>query len=511
MPTLSERAMALFGGYMLAYGTYGNEERNPEKNKIEIKGSAKTVRGNITIELWDKHISGTKPLGVIPIDADNNCRWGCIDVDIYDLDHEDIVRQLEKHKLPLLVCSTKSGGAHIFLFTTEPIPAKIMQAKLRDVSALLGFGGSEIFPKQANVQLDKGDLGNWLNMPYYDGDQSTRHGVNSKGMALTLVEFLDLADATKVEPDKLADLVKTSSTENKEDEFKDGPPCLQNMANKGFPDGSRNIALFALGIFAKKKWPSQWEGKIQAWNSKYFDPPLPSAEVADVQRSLKKKEYSYQCNDHPLAPHCNAGVCRGRRYGVGNRSRMPSIDGLAILDTEPPLYFLNIDETRIELVAADLLNMSRLQIQVLEQAKTILPSMKKFEWEAIAQELVEKAITIEAPSEVGRDGYFAELLEKFVTDGHASSDRDGLITGKPWHDEDKQRYWFRLSDLMAYLERNKFRELGRNQVTDRIRKLGGDAKGLKIKSKFVSSWWVPDSFDKIDQPVNTPKIKEDVI
>ena len=50
-----------------------------------------------------------------------------------------------------------------------------MQRRLTELSAALGFAGSEIFPKQTTILLDSGDTGNFLNMPYFSGAKSTRY------------------------------------------------------------------------------------------------------------------------------------------------------------------------------------------------------------------------------------------------------------------------------------------------------------------------------------------------
>ena len=50
--------------------------------------------------------------------------------------------------LPLIVCRSKSGGAHVFLFTKENIPASLMQSKLKEMAIILGYEGSEIFPNK---------------------------------------------------------------------------------------------------------------------------------------------------------------------------------------------------------------------------------------------------------------------------------------------------------------------------------------------------------------------------
>jgi hypothetical protein len=54
-----------------------------------------------------------------------------------------------------------------------------LQPKLVAIAALLGFAGSEVFPKQQKILVDRGDTGNFLNMPYFAGSRTTRYGYNN--------------------------------------------------------------------------------------------------------------------------------------------------------------------------------------------------------------------------------------------------------------------------------------------------------------------------------------------
>ena len=64
-------------------------------------------------------------------------------------------KKLEKIlKLPLVVCRSKSGGAHIFLFSTKFIEEKIMRDKLLEIRAILGFANAEVFPKQIELKSE---------------------------------------------------------------------------------------------------------------------------------------------------------------------------------------------------------------------------------------------------------------------------------------------------------------------------------------------------------------------
>ena len=50
------------------------------------------------------------------------------------------------------MCRSKSGGAHLFLFTEEPVTAEDLRNKLTQLAAVLGYGNCEIFPKQIKIK-----------------------------------------------------------------------------------------------------------------------------------------------------------------------------------------------------------------------------------------------------------------------------------------------------------------------------------------------------------------------
>ena len=52
-----------------------------------------------------------------------------------------------------------------------------MQDKLMEIKAVLGYGGSEVFPKQTELK-SQDDTGNFLNLPYFNFENSTRYAFN---------------------------------------------------------------------------------------------------------------------------------------------------------------------------------------------------------------------------------------------------------------------------------------------------------------------------------------------
>ena len=71
-----------------------------EKGKAVAKALIK--REEVTDKLWQEHVEGKEPaLGIIPINENNECRWGCIDIDVYNVDHLVLMRNIKGLSLPL--------------------------------------------------------------------------------------------------------------------------------------------------------------------------------------------------------------------------------------------------------------------------------------------------------------------------------------------------------------------------------------------------------------------------
>lgn len=515
MSKTAERMMALFAGYEDAHGTHGKTDKNDAKGgKLEIKKSARTLREPTTIALWEQHLSGERALGIIPIRKDSTSLWGCIDVDRYDINHGEVVKELKKRGLPLVVCTTKSGGAHAFLFLKYPEAAEDLRATLKNVAASMGWGDCEIFPKQNRILADKGDLGNWLNMPYLGGDESNRHGVRENGLAMTLDEFLTYAESKAVELHEVKftrPIVTEKKGQSESDiPFADGPPCLQHLSILGLPDGTRNKGLFAMGVYCKKKYGETWKDKLEDMNRQYVNPPLDSEEMMGIIKNLEKSEYNYSCRDTPLCNHCESTVCRTRKFGIGGSGQYPVVSGLSKLNSEPPIWFLDIDGDRIELSTDALQNYRSFQAACMEQLTIFFMPVKHDVWSQMIGEAMQNATIIEVPPEMSIKGHFMELLEAFITDRHKGERWEDIHQGRPYFDPETELHWFRLQDFMKLLERENFKVWGRNKVGKLLGDLG-TKKGKNIGGKFVNLFGVPDTLFTADPEAIIPDVPVDPI
>jgi len=496
-----DKFISIFAGLDCAYGTYRVETENEKGKSV---GKAVVVRQPPTKDLWQKHFDGVEPsLGIIPIRSDNTCVWGCIDIDQYPLDLEALVVKIKKLKLPLVSCRSKSGGAHCFAFTKDPVPAGEMQDYLTGCAALLGESGREIFPKQREILVSRGDTGNFLNLPYHHVDRTLRYAIKEDGSAASIEEFFEIYEANVQE--KLT-LPKPSKKE-KGPVF-DGPPCLQALCTQGFPEGGRNNGMFSLGLYLKKAFPEAWQDKLLEYNQKYFDPPLGIQELGIIQKQLEKKDYKYKCKDDPIKSFCNPSLCRQREHGIGGDGPgSPKLTSLSKYASEPPLWFLDVNGKRVELETESLFNQMFFQRACMERLNVLPPSLKKADWEMLINELLSEMVELEQITEASEDttitGRFKELVEEFTTHLQQGMDRDEILMGRVWTDEDNGLVYFRIKDLEAHLRRSNFGALSAPKMAQRLRDLGGNPSVISLKGRSARVWAVP-VFDAQDSPFDAP-------
>ena len=503
-----EKFMAIFDGLKEAYGYFKIENTGANG---KAKGKAGVLREPQTKKLWENHLSGEgSGLGIIPINEDNMCKWGCIDVDQYPLDHKMLVDKIRKLKLPLVVCRSKSGGAHCFLFSKEWVPAKDMQKSLQHMSAALGYGESEIFPKQIKLHLDRGDVGNFLNLPYYDHENGLRYAILDDGTSAELNEFIDLYEKYAQTPEEVVKLQIVDTGET--DLMKDGPPCLQILCKQRISEGGRNNGLFNIGVYLRKAYPDSYESEILRYNMEYLSPPLPLPEVNIVAKQLDRKDYAYKCSDAPINAHCNKELCRTRKFGIGAAVAGATIANLRKYNSTPPVWFMDVNGEPLELDTEALMSQPLFQKYCMEQLNFMPRSVAKQQWESRISTLMtemrdnESAI-IEVSQDASISGQFYDYLEEFCSHLQQAQDKEEILLRRPWTDEEEGVTYFRLKDFESYLKKNKFFEYKSHRIAQRLRDINGDSIVLKIKGRAVRVWKIP-AFDSTEVDLKTPSFSQ---
>ena len=440
----------LFTGLQRAHGCTYVDKKGADG--LKVKGKSFVKREPVVEQLWQNHLNGIEPsLGIIPINEDNKCRWGCIDVDKYDnLDHKNIVNKISGYGIPLSVCRSKSGGAHIFLFTTEFVPAKLMRDKLMSISAILGFGNAEVFPKQIELK-SQDDTGNFLNLPYFNCKNTTRYCFDDKGKAITIDVFLNAVKVSALTPKELQDL----KIQRPKSEYDDGPPCLQSLTKEKLDDG-RDRVMFQFRVYAKKKWPDSWADKLDEFNFKHFVNPFRHDEIAKFRKD--KKDYGYLCKDEPMCNHCDKQLCKTRKFGVGTQSMFPQLSDLQIVQLDPKIFRLNVDGERIELKAEELQEQRLFVRACMNQIHKFPAEIKRKDYKEMVTLLMSNPEIIEAPTGASKLEQLAEHLENYCTSRTAEgASKEDMESGNVWN-KDKYHHFIFSHFYHKFLHRHKWIE-----------------------------------------------------
>jgi hypothetical protein len=481
MATEIERMMALFAGLDRAYGLY--DESAPGEKK---KKGGHTISARVTGKLWANHLAGVRRLGIVPIRDDNSAVFGAVDIDDYTLDHKILAERLAP--FPVNITRSKSGGAHVWLFSSEPISAAVLRGWLTQLAVYLGYPGAEVFPKQSTL-ASKNDVGNWIHVPYFASERTGCYGIDHDGKALALLNWLDWVEGRRVAGERaLAEI-----TMEEVDLLQGAPPCLVALARNGIPEGMRNAALFAFGVFVKKAHDPGWEDVLAMINQRYFSPPLEFSEVADTIKSVGKKQYFYPCSKPPIVSVCNKEICRTVEHGIGGSIDDPGIqlESITKIDSLPPYYFVQVNGKRIEVPdSAMLLSQGAFRKLVFEALDMIPMMIKEAKWAQLINGLMQGATHITAPVDAGAYGQFYFHLVQFCVMKGQARDRDELLLGKPWADEDGV-VWFRSTDLIAYLDRHRFRAYTSHKIWALLREnLGAEHRFVNINGSGCNIWGV---------------------
>lgn len=501
--SLAARLLAAYVGSDAAYGetTVGRIGR---KGKAEANSFVR--RGKMTVQQVQDHIDGKQGIGAIPINSENMCMFGALDIDVYDLDHAGLQKKIQQLKLPLFHCRTKSGGAHLYLFLDNWYPASLVREYLTEMSIALGFSGCEIFPKQDSILVERGDLGNFINMPYFEAEQTTRYCFNRNAEAMELEEFLDAVEKGRVSRIELDALDLTGSKEH----FTDGPPCLRILVATGTVGDMRNNTLLQMGVYAKLKYPDTWEKVVEDYNRKFMSPNLEAKEVLGIIKQLQKKDYFYTCNIEPFCSVCDKDVCRTKKYGVGGDSESKAqVGGLTVILSQPRYYFMDVNGKRVELTVDELHNQSLWQKACLTQINFMPSTMKAHDWTSLVNKMLKQATFIEVSKELTLEGRFEDLLKSFCNGSAQAYDPAEMETGKPYHDSGRVK--FKIDGLVTFLK-NRAHPWAENRakIQEEIKRLN-NADEFSGRQRYKKSdgswgtlrvWWVPEFGEEdIDLPI----------
>ena len=502
----TKKFIQIFSGLDRAYGQTQSRSKN-DSGKLEAKSWI--VKEPLTEQKWLDHLEGKEPsLGIIPIRDDNTCTWGAIDIDTYDgFDHVKLIKTLIEKNLPLVVCKSKSGGAHVFLFVKESCTAKDMQIKLTEIAAWIGYGESEIFPKQ--IELNSKGTGNFLNLPYNHPEYPTRYALDDEGNALDNLDMFIKHYESKVVSNLGMVVIEKPVMEKSNDDFKNAPPCLITLASQGFAEGSRNQCMFQLGVYLRQRFPNQLEAKLDYYNSKYFSPPLPSREVLTVLKQVEDKKYFYRCEDPTFKSVCEKIKCQTMKFGIGN-SASNDITSLKKWVSDNPMYELTHNGKVIILSLDQLANHGEYRKACIAQANESPRPIAPAIWSDIVDGLLKnmgEGDYIMMPGEVTAKGQFLDQLKIFLENNGGAKDRQDVLQGMVY--EHEGFLFFKPQSFRDFLKMKRFTKMSDSHQYKIFSEFNGNTAKLRVGTKSEHVWKIPASIADFEYKVRDKDFTEE--
>lgn len=207
------------------------------RGRGDVRGSwnGSAIKEPVTRNHFGLHLAGSVPdswMGVYPHlgpGGDQQCSWGCIDIDGADfpfgdaLSHDDYDRKTPhwhdweamntlawelsealSYKNVYAYVERTRNGFHVWVFPDNPpyhlVSAATMRRALMAACQVCDYDPKEVYPKQETLQ--PGKIGNYARLPYYGtithGTPPDRYIINREGEPLTLQQFLDSVKRTPV-------------------------------------------------------------------------------------------------------------------------------------------------------------------------------------------------------------------------------------------------------------------------------------------------------------------------
>lgn len=488
------RFAQLFAGRTDVFGQYIVTEKRGDGKQ---KGRGNTKQEPLTEEVWEDHLAGRKMLGIVPIRLDGTVGWFAGDIDVYNIDHNNLISKIQSLEIPVVVCRSKSGGAHLYCFVNGTVKASVAIALMRYWLTRLGQPRAEVFPKQDEIK--EGAIGNWINLPYYGGDNTERFAYGLSGERLSLAEFEQLANAYSVSPEELIELEKgITAPKRQAGEFDDAPPCIEKMFTDKLVEGGRNNSLTHIGIYYLKSDQDNWRDRIVQANYRVFDDPLPLDEVNQIVRNVSKAKYEYLCKVEPMCSICDKETCLTRKWGVGPQQGIDfascEIDRIVKINADPPIFYVIINGQSVKMTTDQLLSPLKFRRRVYEITGNLIPPMKDRAHEARIQ--AARIEVEDAPPEVSAEGQIIEIFEDWC-ETHIPKSRsiDDVSRGNPYYDETENYIVFKGKDLIAAFKRSKKFNIADQEVWGALRQFGCQKANLRVSGKQTKVWVYP-----VDKP-----------
>lgn len=479
----------LFRGNTSCYGVHIPEsEVLPEGQKA--KGRSFIKSEELTLDVYADHLKGKQSIGVVPIDANNNVRFAAIDVDVYPLNPWRYCVVIQKYKLPLVPFKSKSGGLHLFCFFSEDIAAEKALSCLDIMRHLLLIPSDvEMFPKQRRLAA-KGK-GNFINLPLYQGEQTTRYAYQPNGEPMEFKQALkhcrDSRVTYKALMQRLSKLPLSSA-----------PPCLQALYinnEVSVTARNRNIFLFNAAIYLKARWKEEFAERL-AYLNETLDQALDNQELeSTIIASHNRSNYAYQCEDASLKSCCNKTLCKTREFGKGCSTVSDfTFEQLVQVNSNPPYYKWTVNGAEMVFYKeSELRAQDKFLDLCLRYLHKVPNKLKVDAWNDILNTALQD-IRVEdvTTSDLSPYSMWLSYFREYLTERILAQVPEQVITGLVYYNE--VGYWFKIEHFAGWLNNTKkFKEYSFAQMHYMFKSLGVAPRRFYIPQRktTVRMWCCP--------------------
>ena len=433
---IEEKFIKSFTGLERNFGTADLKKSEIDSATDKLKPVYFWAHRHLSKQNYLSHLSGEISIGIQPCDDKGMAKFGAIDIDdkqhsYKNFPYKQYLDIISEHKLPLVPVKSKSGGLHLYVFLKEPVKAVFIRNFLEKFLFILKLPTNiEIYPKQ--TELGKDSDGEWvngqfINLPYYN--KTERTGFNLDGTAFTFEQFVEVIEANTFTADELEEIGIDHTRkllQGGSEEFNDGPPCLGILTKSKLRDG-RDRFLYNYAVFAKKKYPDNWEQMVIAAPAKYFETDA-NGIISWTEEKTKKKLKSWNreikghtCNEDPIQAVCLKAECRNRKFGyISDKKKIfPALSGLQKITYSEPQYTFNVtlnDGQTTKEVRAKTIKQIIMQDEIRaiigNAAGIIPPKIKATEFQDVLDTLFPPKMTTSPPKGTTDE----ELLTEYLTD-----------------------------------------------------------------------------------------------
>lgn len=350
---------------------------------------------------WQSHLEGTTGLCITPIGRDSTCYWGALDIDSKGdapaVNHQWLVEFVEAHRLPLNIYKSKSGkGAHAYLFSPKPVPAPEIRGILRLYSLILRpyldeSNGIEVFPKQDKLVGD--DNGSCIRPPYFGN--KCQPAFEGEPIVRPVISI---------------------------------PPCLVALPD----EGDRNNYVYHVTNFLMLSDIINVKPLVHTVNGS-LDEPLLVQEVdrtvasAQRQRSRKGMGFGLGCTS---CPDSKKATCKfSSQLKIRSTSDLMTVQIVHYIADDPKIRLI-VEGKSLVFDTEEAFNNHAVRLGFITKHRTsVVPMMKKGEWNSMMHSLLEEAEHIEDITHRDKGHAIIQKIKKWSKDFKNGVNR--MFSGTP--------------------------------------------------------------------------------